>query len=195
LADSFVISRGTAFTYKGKPVDAKQIGRDLGVRYVLEGSVREVGQTITVNAQLISTDTGAHVWADRFDGERSRLGELQVEVVARLANSLGVELVKAEAFRLERERPGKPDAVDLAMRGRAILYSQLNKAALKDAQSLFERALAIDAQNVSALVGLALTLNRRLNDFWSEDPASDLARAEETTVHWPFSLKIRRPIG
>jgi adenylate cyclase len=180
LPDSFVISRGTAFTYKGKPVDAKKIGLDLGVRYVLEGSVREVGETITVNAQLISTDTGAHVWADRFDGERSRLGELQVEVVARLANSLGVELVKAEAFRLEHERPGKPDAVDLAMRGRAILYSQPNKAALKDAQSLFERALAIDAQNVSALVNLALTLNRRLNDFWSEDPASDLARAEET---------------
>ena len=180
LADSFVISRGTAFTYKGKPVDAKQIGRDLGVRYVLEGSVREVGETITVNAQLISTDTGAHVWADRFDGERGKLGELQVEVVARLANSLGVELVKAEALRLARERASSPDAVDLSMRGQAILYSQPNKAALKDAQSLFERALAIDAQNVSALVGLAITLNRRLNDFWSEDPASDLARAEET---------------
>ena len=97
LPDSFVISPGTAFTYKGKPVDTKEIGRELGVRYVLEGSVRRVGETITVNAQLISTETGAHVWADRFDGRRSRLGELQVEVVSRLANSLGVELVKAEA--------------------------------------------------------------------------------------------------
>ena len=82
LPDSFVISRGTAFTYKGKPVDTKQIGRELGVRYVLEGSVRRVGETITVNAQLISTETGAHVWADRFDGLCSRLGELQVEVVS-----------------------------------------------------------------------------------------------------------------
>ena len=118
LPDSFVIARNTAFTYKGKPVDAKQIGRELGVRYLLEGSVRRVGETITVNAQLISTETGAHVWADRFDGERSKLGELQVEFVSRLANSLGVELVKAEALRAMRERPNNPDAVDLAMRGR-----------------------------------------------------------------------------
>ena len=78
------------------------------MRYVLEGSVRRVGETITVNAQLISTETGAHVWADRFDGERSKLGELQVEVVSRLANSLGVELVKAEALRAMRERPTIP---------------------------------------------------------------------------------------
>ena len=115
LQDSFVISRSTAFTYKGKPVDAKEIGRELGVRYMLEGSVRRVGETIAVNAQLISTETGAHVWADRFDGERSKLGELQVEFVSRLANSLGVELVKAEALRTARERPSNPEAVDLAM--------------------------------------------------------------------------------
>jgi TolB-like protein/class 3 adenylate cyclase len=180
LPASFVISRGTAFTYKGKPVDAKQIGRDLRVRYVLEGSVRRVGETITINAQLISTDTGAHVWADRFDGERSKLGELQVEVVARLANSLGVELVKAEALRAARERPSNPNAGDLVMRGYAIFFSRPNKAALNDAQTLFERALAIDAHIVPALVGLATTLSWRVNAFWSEDPARDLARAEET---------------
>ena len=68
LQDAFVIARGTAFTYKGKPIDAKQIGKDLGVRYVLEGSVRRVGENVEVNAQLISTETGAHVWADRFEG-------------------------------------------------------------------------------------------------------------------------------
>ena len=119
LRDSFVIARGTAFTFKGKPIDAKQIGRELGVRYLLEGSVRRVGENITVNAQLISTETGAHVWADRFEGERGKLGELQVEVVSRLANSLGVELVKAEALRSMRERPNNPDAVDLAMRASA----------------------------------------------------------------------------
>ena len=78
------------------------------MRYLLEGSVRRVGETIGVNAQLISTETGAHVWADRFDGERSKLGELQVDVVSRLANSLGVELVKAEALRATRERPSNP---------------------------------------------------------------------------------------
>jgi adenylate cyclase len=99
LQDSFVIARNTAFTYKGKPVDAKAIGRELGVRYLLEGSVRRLEDKVEINAQLISTETGAHVWADRFDGERSKLGELQVDVVSRLANTLGVELVKAEALR------------------------------------------------------------------------------------------------
>jgi TolB-like protein/DNA-binding winged helix-turn-helix (wHTH) protein len=115
LQDSFVISRGTAFTYRGKPVDAKEIGRELGVRYLLEGSVRRLGEKVEVNAQLISTETGAHVWADRFEAERSKLGELQLEVISRLANSLGVALVKAEALRSLSERPSSPDAVDLAM--------------------------------------------------------------------------------
>ena len=95
----------------------KEIGRELGVRYLLEGSVRRIGEKIEINGQLISTETGAHVWADRFDGERSKLGQLQVEVVARLANSLGVELVKAEALRAARDRPSNPDAADLAMQG------------------------------------------------------------------------------
>ena len=118
LPDSFVISRGTAFTYKGRPIDAKQIGRELGVRYLLEGSVRRVGEAITVNAQLISTETGAHVWADRFEGERSKLGELQVDVVARLARSLDVELVRAESLRANRAPASNPDAADLGMRDR-----------------------------------------------------------------------------
>jgi len=182
LEGSFVISRGTAFTYKGKPVDAKQIGRELGVRYVLEGSVRRVGETITINAQLISTETGAHVWADRFDGERGKLGELQVEVVSRLANSLGVELVKAEALRAARERPNNPDAVDLAMRGWAIFYANSipSKLILNDAIPLFERALALDAQNVPAMTGLTYALVRRVHELYSDDPRGDIARAEKT---------------
>jgi adenylate cyclase len=88
------------------------------VRYLLEGSVRRLGEKVEVNAQLISTETGAHVWADRFEGERSKLGELQVEFVSRLAHSLRVELVKAEALRSMRERPNNPDAADLTMRAR-----------------------------------------------------------------------------
>jgi TolB-like protein/class 3 adenylate cyclase len=155
LPDSFVISRGTAFTYKGKPIDAKQIGRELGVRYLLEGSVRRVGEAITVNAQLISTETGAHVWADRFEGERSKLGELQVEVVARLANSLGVELVGAEALRAMRERPSNPNAVDLAMRAGAKANSGVGrKSTENEVIDLSERALALDAQNEPAMVRL-----------------------------------------
>jgi adenylate cyclase len=176
---SFVISRGTAFTYKGKPADPKQIGRELGVRYVLEGSVRRAGDRVAVNARLVSTDTGAQVWSDRFDGERERLGELQVEFVSRLANSLGMELVKAEALRAARERPGLPEATDLAMRGLATLFRPADNAGVNAAISLFEQALALDANNVPALVGLAHGMNARVMRFISTAPEQDIARGDE----------------
>ncbi len=178
LEGSFVISRGTAFTYKGKAVDAKEIGRELGVRYLLEGSVRRVGETITINAQLISTETGAHVWADRFNGERSKLGELQVDVVSRLANSLGVELVKAEALRAERERPSNPDAVDLTMQGRAVANKALSEANLNEAIGYFERALQRDPNLVEAQVGLAMELAVRFS-LWPGNHVEDGERADK----------------
>jgi adenylate cyclase len=180
LRDSFVIARGTAFTFKGKPIDAKQIGRELGVRYVLEGSVRRLGDKVEVNAQLVSAESGAHVWTDRFEGERSKLGELQVDVVSRLANSLGVELVKAEALRSMRERPNNPDAVDLAMRARARSNSSGDSKSINsDVIDLGERALALDPQNERAMVDLANALTDRVEDLWSDDPAGDIARAEK----------------
>jgi adenylate cyclase len=182
IPNSFVIARDTAFTYKGKPAEAKAIGRELGVRYVLEGSVRRVGETIEINAQLISTETGAHVWADRFEGARSNLGKLQFEVVARLANSLGEELVKAEVLRAKRERSSDPDATDLAMRGSAIVwnFNSANKTTWNDAIAMFERALALDPKNVSAMTGLATALFARPYAGWSEDPQGDIARADKT---------------
>jgi adenylate cyclase len=179
LPDSFVVARNTAFTYRGKPVDVKQVGGELGVRYVLEGSVRRVDENITVNAQLISTETGAHIWADRFDGERSQLGELQVEFVSRLANSLGVELVRAEALRAMRERPNNPDAVDLSMRGWTELYRPVSKASHDAAADLFGHALALDPQLVPAMVGLAQVLEIGLTNQYSVNPKGDIARAED----------------
>jgi adenylate cyclase len=197
LPDAFVIARNTAFTYKGKAADAKQIGRELGVRYLLEGSVRRLGETVEVNAQLISTETGAHVWADRFEGERGKLGELQAEFVARLANSLGVELVKAEASRTMRERPNNPDAVDFWMRGTALLASNnFDKSASDAAEKFFERAHALEPKYEPAMTFLAIVLAVRADAHWSEDRAGDIARAEEllssastlepdsTWVHW-----------
>ena len=124
------------------------------MRYLLEGSVRRLGENITVNAQLISTETGAHVWADRFDGGRSKLGQLQVEFVARLANSLGVELVNAEALRAARERPNNPDAVDLAMQGWATYNKGFAKANVDAAIPYFERALQLDPELTRAQLGL-----------------------------------------
>jgi TolB-like protein len=115
IADSFVISRNTAFTYRKKPIDTKQIGRELGVRYVLEGSVRRSGSRVRVSAQLIDAATDAHLWAERFDGDTGDLFALQDEVTSGLANALGVELIKAEAARPAEHL----DALDYILRGRA----------------------------------------------------------------------------
>jgi adenylate cyclase len=178
LPDSFVIARNTAFTFKGKPVDVKQLGRELGVRYALEGSVRRVDENITLNAQLISTETGAHVWADRFDGERAKLGQLQVEFVARLARSLDVELVRAESLRGMRDRPANPDAVDLTMRGWAAYFNGYGVDNLNKAIADFERALQLDPSIERAQVGLADTLANRVSIFRAGDAATDLDRAD-----------------
>jgi TolB-like protein/class 3 adenylate cyclase/Flp pilus assembly protein TadD len=158
IRGSFVIARNTAFTYKGKNVDAKEIGRELGVRYVLEGSVQREGTRVRVNAQLIDAETGAHLWADRFDEDVADLFKLQDEVVARLANTLGFELVKAEAEKAARSK--NPDAVDLTMRGWALArpgVSQFSKEKNDAARALFEQALKIDPDNADALAGEAYT--------------------------------------
>jgi TolB-like protein len=113
LTNMFVISRNTAFTYRNKPIDTKQIGRELGVRYVLEGSVRRSGNRVRVNAQLIDAATDAHLWAERFDRDTDDLFALQNEITSRIANALGVELVAAEAARPTEH----PDALDYILRG------------------------------------------------------------------------------
>ena len=123
VSGSFVIARSTAFTYKGKAVDVKQIGRELGVRYVLEGSVRRTGEQVQINAQLIDAKTGAHIWADRFDGDRRNLSELQNDVISRIFLTLNRELIGAVGRRIEQEHPTDPDARDYMMRGRAAFIS------------------------------------------------------------------------
>ena len=122
IRGSFVIARNTAFTFKGKSLDAKEIGKELDVRYVLEGSVQRDGTRVRVNAQLIDAQSGAHLWADRFEEDVADLFKLQDQVVARLANTLGYELAKAEAEKAGRSRD--PDAIDLAMRGYALLQQR-----------------------------------------------------------------------
>jgi adenylate cyclase len=155
LHNSFVIARNTAFTFKGKNVDAKAIGKELGVRYVLEGSVQRDANRVRVNAQLIDAESGAHLWADRFDEDVADLFKLQDEVVARLARTLQVELVSAEAQRSLHDRPRNPDAIDLTMRGSALLNQPLTKANRFEARDPFEQALALDPTNADALAGAA----------------------------------------
>lgn len=180
LAGSFVIARNTAFTYKGKPFDIKQLGRDLGVRYALEGSVRRTGEHVVLNAQLISTETGAHVWADRFEGERNRLGEIQAEFVARLARSLDVQLTQAESLRVIRDRSGIPTAADLAMIGFSIYNKPRTKQSMMEARNIFERALEIDPTLFQAHLGLARTVAAIAVTRWSDDLTKDIALAEHS---------------
>ncbi len=158
IRDSFVIARNTAFTYKGKNIDAKEIGKELGVRYVLEGSVQRDQGRVRVNVQLIDAQSGAHIWADRFEEDVADLFKLQDEVVDRLANSLGTELVKAEA-RGDR-RIANLDAFDLTMRGRALYFEFLRRPTREGnnaVRALFEQALAINPEDSGALAGDATT--------------------------------------
>ena len=151
IRNSFVIARNTAFTFKGKSHDAKEVGRQLGVRYVLEGSVQREQDKVRVNAQLVDAQSGAHLWADRFEEDVASLFKLQDQIVARLANTLRYELIKVEAERDARSQ--NPDAIDLAMRGKALLWPPLTKEKTDAAHILFEKALKFDPNNSEALAG------------------------------------------
>jgi TolB-like protein len=167
IKGSFVIARNTAFTYKGKPIDAKEIGKELGVRYVLEGSVQREQNRVRVNAQLIDAETGAHLWADRFDEDLADLFKLQDQVVARLANALNVEFIKAEAAKGARST--NPDATDLVMRGWATINgvaALFSKEKNNAARALFEQALAIDPNSVDAITGVAATYRQEYLFGW-----------------------------
>jgi adenylate cyclase len=156
IRGSFVIARNTAYAFKGKPIDAKEIGKELGVRYVLEGSVQRDQNRVRVNAQLIDAESGAHLWAERFEEDVADLFKLQDQVVARLANTLGYELVKAEAAKGARST--NPDANDLVMRGMALINegsSQPSKEKNDASRAFYEQALAIDPNNAAAIAGLA----------------------------------------
>jgi adenylate cyclase len=155
---SFVIARNTAFTYTGQPVDVKKVSRELGVRYVLEGSVRRVGDQVRVNVQLVDGQSGAHLWADRFDTDRANLAQAQDEITGRLARTLNLELVEASVRRSEQERAADPDARDLVMRGWALSNRMASAATREEARRAFERALDIDPESVDARIGLGEVL-------------------------------------
>jgi adenylate cyclase len=174
LPDMFVISRNTAFTYRGKRVDTKQIGRELGVRYVLEGSVRRSGNQLRVNAQLIDSETDSHLWTERFDSHAGDLFILQDEITSRIANTLNLELVRAEAARTTEY----PDALDYVLRGRAAFAKGPGWDNLAEAIGLFERALALDPRSVETQGRLANTLASRVLEEMTDTAAADIARAE-----------------
>jgi TolB-like protein/class 3 adenylate cyclase/Flp pilus assembly protein TadD len=173
---SFVIARNTAFSYRGKSPDARQIGRELNVRYVLEGSVQRAGERFRVNVQLIDAENGNHLWAERFDKPVGDLFDMQDEIVARLTNALDAELVEAEAQR--SRRAAHADAMDLYFQGRACWNRGLTPEYLAQARDFYARALALDPDHVDALVGLATVAATVAGSFAVDDRAEQLAGAE-----------------
>jgi TolB-like protein/Tfp pilus assembly protein PilF len=170
-----VISGNTAFTYQDKRVKTKQIGRELGVRYVLEGSVRRSGNQLRVSAQLIDAATDAHLWAERFDCDTANVFALQNEITGRLANTLGGELIAAEATRPTVH----PDALDYLFRGRAAYLKPPSGQIYLERISLFECALAVDPQSAEGKSRLAASLAGRVLDRMTTSSAADLARADK----------------
>ena len=150
----FVIARNSAFSYKGKAIDVRQVGRELNVRYVLEGSVQRSDKRLRVNVQLIDAESGKNLWAERFEKPVTDLFDMQDEIVSRLAHPLDAQLVVAEARRAERSV--HPDAMDLMFQGHACVIKGSTHEHMTRARGFFERALAIDHRSIGALVGMAV---------------------------------------
>jgi TolB-like protein/class 3 adenylate cyclase/Flp pilus assembly protein TadD len=153
ISGAFVIARNTAFTFKNKAIDVKKLGRELNVRYVLEGSVQRGGNRLRVNVQLIDAETGNHLWAERFDKPVADLFDMQDEIVSRLANTLDAELIAAEARRAEHSP--HPDAMDLVFQGSSWTNKGLTPDCMAQAHRFYEKAIALDPVNIEAMVGLA----------------------------------------
>jgi TolB-like protein/DNA-binding winged helix-turn-helix (wHTH) protein len=170
----FVISSGTAFTYRNKPVDAKRIGRELGVRYVLEGSVQLSTDRVRVNVQLIDAGTDGHLWVDRFDRNRADLLALRDEITGRIAYRLSEELATAAAS----HPTDQPDALDYILQGRAALNIRPTSDGYAEAIRQFEQALALDPHSVEARSRLALVLVNRALRYQTDAAAADISRAQ-----------------
>jgi adenylate cyclase len=192
-----VIARNSAFNYKGKPIDIKRIGEELGVRYAVEGSVRKVGGVLRVNTQLLSTETGAHLWADRFDVGRDGAGYDVDDIVRQIGIVLGVRLIDIESARGARERPANPDAADVLLNARALQNQGPSPQLVDQSITLFERAVELEPKSVTALAGLAEALLDSSGGSW-DDPTTpakvrraeellaraELLRADDVKVMW-----------
>jgi TolB-like protein len=183
----FAISRSTAFAYKGKPMDIRQIGRELGVRYVLEGSVQCAGERLRINAQLVDAESGAYLWAERFDKQRTDLLDMQDEVTTRLARAAHIALIAAESRRAARGHPDRLDAVDYTLRGLAAWNQPLSVEAARQARHFFEAALRLDEHNIGALLGFANAHMWEVRSYASADRAGQI-RAAEAAVRKALQL-------
>ena len=178
LSGSFVIARNTAFSFKGKNVDARDIGKELGVRYVLEGSVQRDQNQVRVNAQLIDAESGGHIWAERFDKPLANIFSMQDDIVASLASRLGTELMANEARRAERTP--NPDSMDLYFQGMSWFNKGWNAQNMRQARGFFERALALDPGNLDALLGTDAVDVQVATTYQTDDRPVRFAAVEAT---------------
>jgi TolB-like protein len=178
FTNMLVISRNTAFTYRDKPLDTRQIGHELGVRYVLEGSVRRSGKRVRVNAQLIDAEADAHLWAEMFDRDLSDLFELQDEVTTAIVGAIEPELLRSERDRIARRPLEREDAYEFYQRGLWHFY-RYTKEDNVEAQGLFRRALAIDAEYPQPVAQLAITLCNAAYLGWVDDDRPNYVDAYE----------------
>jgi len=180
ISSAFVIGRHTAFTLKGKAVDLKQVGRELNVRYVLEGSVQRGGSRLRVNVQLIDAETGNHLWAERFEKPVADLFDMQDEIVSRLANTLDAQLIEVEARRAGRSTD--PDAMDLYFQGWARANNGTTEEYMTQAEAFFDRSLALDPGNIEALVGSARVKAAIGANLTRDDWTAQFAAAEAAVI-------------
>ena len=180
---------GTAFSYKGKPIDVRQIGRELSVRYVLQGSVRRIMDSVRVNAQLVDAANASQLWAERFDGEIAQLAKVQDQVTQRIAGALNVALIDAESQRALRERPNNPDAVDLTMRGLALLNKPASRESMQRARELFEEALRLSPNHLPALNGLAQVMLIEWGSTWYPGSSDEHLEAMDRIVNQALAIK------
>ena len=173
MPGAFVIGRGTAFSYKNKQVDLKTLGKDLGIRWAVQGAVQRAGDQVRMNVSLADLSTGRDVWSDRFDGDRTNLAALQEQVTARLARSLNVQLVEAESRRSQMDQSTNPDAVDFSMRGWAKVYEPGAKLTNAQAKDLFDSALRLDPGNIDAMLGKAWCIAHDVIYGWSTSVVED----------------------
>lgn len=173
MPGAFVIGRGTAFTYKNRQVDLKTLGKDLGIRWAVQGAVQRAGDQVRMNVSLADLSTGRDVWSDRFDGDRTNLAALQEQVTARLGRSLNVQLVEAESRRSQMDPSTNPDAVDFSMRGWAKVYEPGARLTNAQAKDLFDSALRLDPGNIDAMLGKAWCIAFAVLNGWSASVAED----------------------
>jgi len=169
----FVVARNSSFAYKGQSADVRQVANDLGVKYVLEGSVRRAGDKVRINAQLIDASTGGHIWAERYDRQMTAIFELQDEVIERIVTALAVRLTPQESESVTHRSTKNAAAYDYFLRGQALVRT----TDYREAREAYEQAVAIDPGFARALGALSLSYSIAAQDGWSTDPQEDMQRA------------------